>query len=173
SAKCLRLKVLLLMMLLLPPVSCTKPVMVPLLMMPVLLLGKSGLLATARSDKAPMLPLLVRVALPPADPSTTPGEGRPPKFPKGAGPEGSVPTPARSACQPPITDPPGVMLTITLPPGAPVAGIPVLVAFIPALNRPVVDTLVALTCTGPVVEAAQMPCATSPRVEIAPDAVTI
>ena len=38
-------------MLLLPPTSCTKPVMVPLLMMLVLLLAKSGLLATARSDK--------------------------------------------------------------------------------------------------------------------------
>ena len=77
SAKCLRLNMPLLRMLLLPPTSCTKPVMVPLLMMLVLLLGKNGLLATARSDSAPMLPLLVRVAVPPDEPRITPAAGRP------------------------------------------------------------------------------------------------
>ena len=63
------------------------------------------------------------------------------------------------------------MLTVTLPPPVPL--IPVLTALIAVLNCPVVDTLVALTCTGPVVEAAQMPCASGPSVEIGPDAVTV
>src|SRR4029077_5958614 len=63
------------------------------------------------------------------------------------------------------------MLTVTLPPPAPL--IPVLTALIPVLNCPVVDTLVALTCTVPVVEAAQMPCASAPCVVIAPDDVTM
>ena len=65
SAKCLRLNVPLLRMLLSPPANCTKPVMVPLLMM--WCAGNSGLLATARSDSAPMLPSLVRVAVPPVE----------------------------------------------------------------------------------------------------------
>ena len=87
SAKCLRLNRPLLTKLLLPPTSSTKPVMVPLLMMLVLLLvGKEGVelrkegsgLATARSDKAPMLPKLFRVAVPPpAEPRTTPVARRP------------------------------------------------------------------------------------------------
>jgi hypothetical protein len=47
--------------------------MVPLLMMLVLLLEKGGLLATARSDRAPMLPKLVRVAVPPSEPVLRPG----------------------------------------------------------------------------------------------------
>src|SRR4029077_9915414 len=148
---------------LLSPTSCTKPVMVPLLMMLVLLLGKSGLLATARSDKAPMLPLLVRVAGPPLEPRITPADGRPKVGP----------TLVRSGCHPPITNTPCATLTATLPPGVPVAGSPVLIALIPVLNCPVVETLlVALTCTVPVVDAAQMPCASAPCVEIAPDAVT-
>src|SRR6185437_762311 len=46
------------------------------------------------------------------------------------------------------------------------------VALIAVLNCPVVDTLVALTCTVPVVELAQMPCASGPSVVIAPAAVT-
>ena len=119
--------------------------------------------ATARSDSAPMLPKLVRVAVPPAELKTTPAEGRPPKFPVG-----SEPTLVRSACQPPITDPPDGMLTLTLPPPVPL--IPGLAALIPTLNCPGVDTFVAVTCTLPVVELAQMPCDTSPCVEIAPDA---
>ena len=42
------------------------------------------------------------------------------------------------------------------------------------LNCPVVETLLnALTCTVPVVEAAQMPCAPAPSVVIAPDDVTM
>ena len=43
----------------------------------VLLLRKNGLPATARSDSAPMLPLLVRVAVPPDEPRITPAAGRP------------------------------------------------------------------------------------------------
>src|SRR4029077_7233359 len=91
-------------------------------------------------------------------------EGRPPKFPVG-----SEPTLVRSACQPPITDPPDGMLTIALPPPVPL--IPGLTALMPTLYCPMADTFVALTCTGPVVELAQMPRATSPNVEIAPGAV--
>ena len=49
SAKCLRSNRPLFSMLLPPPVNCTKPVMVPLLM-------TTGSPATARSDSAPMLP---------------------------------------------------------------------------------------------------------------------
>src|SRR6516162_1547873 len=131
-------------------------------MMLVLLLGKNGLLATARSDKAPMLPpSLVRVAVPPAEPRITPAAGRPKVGP----------TLVRSACQPPVTDPPDGMLTVTLLPPVPL--IPVLTALIAVLNCPVVDTLAALTCTGPVVEAAQMPCASAPCVEITSGAVTV
>ena len=70
SAKCLRLNVPLLRMLLSPPVNCTKPVMVPLLM-------TCGSPATARSDSAPMLPSLVRVAMPPVEFRMTPAAGRP------------------------------------------------------------------------------------------------
>ena len=121
SAKCLRSNMPLLMMLLLPPVNCTKPVMVPLLMMPVVL----GSPATARSDNAPMLPSLVRVAVPPVELRITPAAGRP---------KSVEPTPVRSACQPPITDTPGATLTVTLPRGPPVA-------LIPVLNCPVVETL--------------------------------
>jgi hypothetical protein len=58
SAKCLRLNVPLLRMLLLLPVNWTNPVIVPLLM-------TTGSPATARSANAPMLPSLVRVATPP------------------------------------------------------------------------------------------------------------
>ena len=159
SAKCLRSNVPLLRMLLSPPVNCTKPVMVPLLM-------TCGSPATARSDSAPMLPSLVRVAVPPAELRITPAAGRAKSV--------LEPTPVTPACHPPITDTPGATLTATLPPGVPVAGTPVLIALIPVLNCPVVETLlVALTCTVPVVEAAQMPCASAPCVVIAPDAVTV
>src|SRR5262245_12282015 len=84
SAKCLRLNTPLFSKLLPPPTSSTKPVIVPLLMMLVLLLvgkgeGLAGVakkegsgLATARSDKAPMLPLLIRVAVPTDEPRITP-----------------------------------------------------------------------------------------------------
>ena len=149
SAKCLRSNMPLLTMLLSPPVNCTKPVMVPLLM-------TCGSPATARSDNAPMLPLLVRVAVPPVELRITPAAGRPKK---------REPTLVRSACQPPITDAPCAMLTVTPPPP---------VALIPVLNCPVVETLlVALTCTVPVVEVAQIPCDLAPCVVIAPDAVTV
>ena len=87
-------------------------------MMLVLLL-ENRLLATARSDSAPMLPLLVRVAVPPDEPRITPAAGRPK----------AGPTLVRSACQPPITDTPDAMLTATLPP---------VIATIPLLNSPVV-----------------------------------
>ena len=158
SAKCLRLNVPLLRMLLLPPANCTKPVMVPLLMI-------CELPATARSDSAPMLPSLVSVAVPPVELRMTPEAGRPPKY--------TVPLPVsvRPGCQPPITDPPGVTFTVTSLPPVPL--IPELAALIPMLNCPVVDTLVALTCTVPVVEVAQMPCPSTPCVVIAPEAVTV
>ena len=142
----------LLRMLLSPPVNCTKPVMVPLLM-------TCGSPATARSDSAPMLPSLVRVAVPPVELRITPAAGRAKNV--------LEPTPVTPACHPPITDTPGATLTATLPPGVP--GSPVLIALIPVLNCPVVETLlIALTCTVPVVEAAQMPCASAPCVVIAP-----
>src|SRR5262245_50144624 len=112
SAKCCRLNVPLLMMLLLPPVNCTKPVMVPLLVM-VLLLSP----AIARSDNAPMLPLLISVAGPPVEFRVTPAAGRP----------NAGPTLVRSGCQPPITDPPDTMLM----------ALPLVVATIPLLNSPV------------------------------------
>ena len=140
SAKCLRLNVPLLRMLLSPPVNCTKPVMVPLLMMLVLLLGKSGLLATARSDKAPMLPSLVRVAVPPVEFRITPADGRLNQL---------TPALSRSACQPPITDPPGATLTVTFP---------FAVALIAVLNSPLVVTLAAVICTNPP-KPATTPCA--------------
>jgi hypothetical protein len=136
--------------------------MVPLLMMLVLLPGKSRLLATARSDKAPMLPSLVRVAVPPFELRITPAAGR----------AKNVLEPTPVSCHPPFTDTPCATLTATLPPGVP--GSPLLIALIPVLNCPVVETLLsASTCTVPVVEAAQMPCATAPCVVIAPDAVTM
>src|SRR5262245_10663464 len=103
-----------------------------------------------------MLPLLVRVAVPPVELKKTPADGRPGR------PKGLEPMPVGRACQPPITGPP--TLTVTSPPP---------VALIAVLNCPVVDTLVALTCTVPVVELAQMPCAPAPCVEIAPSALTI
>jgi hypothetical protein len=65
SAKCLRLNVPLLRMLLSPPVNCTKPVMVSLLM-------TCGSPAIARSDSAPRLPLLISVATPPGEFRKTP-----------------------------------------------------------------------------------------------------
>ena len=157
SAKCLRSNVPLLMMLLSPPVNCTKPVMVPLLM-------TCGSPATARSDSAPMLPSLVRVAVPPVELRITPAAGRAKSV--------LEPTPVTPACHPPITDTPCATLTATLLPGVP--GSPVLIALIPVLNCPVVETLlIALTSTVPVVEAAQMPCASAPCVVIAPDDVTV
>src|SRR5262249_53585003 len=134
SAKCLRLNVLLLRRLLVPVFNCTKPVIVPLLMMLVLLLLFSGLPATARSDNAPMLPLLVSVAVPVSELKITPAAGRPGRPGRSSRPKGLEPTLVRSACQPPFTDPPGAMLTATSPPP---------VALIAVLNCPVVDTLVA------------------------------
>src|SRR6478736_10145208 len=108
--------------------------MVPLLLM-------VGSPATARSDKAPMLPSLVRVAVPPVEPRITPAAGRPK-------PARVEPTPSTSGCQPPITDTPGATLTVTLLPGAPGAGSPRLIALIPVLNCPVVEILLsALTST--------------------------
>src|SRR6478735_8520570 len=78
-----------------------------------------------------MLPLLVRVAMPPVELRITPAAGRLNR------PE----PPVRLGCQPPLTDPPAAMLTITS--SAPFATIPV-------LNCPLVVTLVAFTCTVPV-----------------------
>ena len=111
-----------------------------------------------------MLPSLVRVAVPPVELRITPAAGRAKNV--------LEPTPVTPACHPPITDTPCATLTATLPPGVP--GSPLLIALIPVLNCPVVETLLnALTCTVPVVEAAQMPCASAPCVVIAPDAVTM
>ncbi len=113
---------------------------------------------------APMLPSLFRVAVPPVELRITPAAGRAKSV--------LEPTPVTPACHPPITDTPCATLTATLPPGVP--GSPLLIALIPVLNCPVVETLLsALTCTVPVVEAAQMPCASAPCVVIAPDAVTV
>jgi hypothetical protein len=81
-----------------------------------------------------MLPLLVRVAMPPIELRKTPVACKP----------YVGPTLVRSACQPPVTDPPDAMLTATPPVPA--------VALIAVPNCPNVDTLVALTCTDPVVE---------------------
>src|SRR5262245_47389321 len=119
-----------------------------------------------------MLPLLVRVAVPLAELKITPAAGRPGRPGRSSRPKGLEPTPVTPACHPPITDTPCATLTATSPPGAP--GSPVLIALIPVLNCPVVETLlVALTCTVPVVELAQMPCELAPCVEIAPGAVTL
>ena len=63
--------------------------------------------------------------------------------------ESVEPTPVTSACHPPITDAPCATLTVVPPPPA---------ALMPALNSPVVDTFVVVTCTVPVVEVAQIPC---------------
>ena len=123
-AKCLRSNRPLFSMLLPPPVNCTKPVIVPKLLM------TTGSPATARSESAPMLPKLFRVAVPPLEFRITPAAGRPKR------PE----PPVRPACQPPFTDPPGAMLTVA--PSAPFATIPV-------LNCPVVVTFVAFTSTVP------------------------
>src|SRR5262249_39132677 len=111
----------------LPKPNCTKPVIVPLFTILVVLLKIGGLIsglicrapATARSDNAPMLPPLVRVASPPAESRMTPAAGRPkPPDP-----------PVRPVCQPPITDPLDVMLMEAPPP---------VIAIIPLLNSPVV-----------------------------------
>jgi hypothetical protein len=112
-------------MLLLPPVNCTKPSIVPVLM-------TSGSPAIARSDNAPMKPLLVRVE--------PPGELR--KIPAACRPYVS-PTPVRPACQPPFTDP-AWTLTVTAP-------LP-LVALIPVPNSPWASTsLFVVTFTEPVI----------------------
>src|SRR5262249_50083391 len=92
----------------------------------------------------------------------TPAAGRPGRPGRSSRPKGLEPTLVRSACQPPLTDPP--TLTLTSPPP---------VALIAVLNCPVEDTLVALTCTVPVVELAQIPCELAPCVEMAPVAVTL
>ena len=55
SAKCLRLNMPLLMMLLSPPVNCTKPVMVPLLMMLVLLQRTAGNSAVGQCANAAVI----------------------------------------------------------------------------------------------------------------------
>src|SRR6516225_6435528 len=158
-AKCRKLNRPLFSKLLLSPTSCTKPVMVPLLMMLVLLLvGKEevGLakkegsgLATARSDKAPMLPLLVRVAVPPpTEPRTTPAADRPEV----------TPTLVTSGCQPPLINPPDGMVTVT-PPLPPVA-------LIAVPNSPWVDTLLAVTSTGPVIKVVGRFCAVLRKVPL-------
>src|SRR5262245_61761152 len=103
-----------------------------------------------------MLPLLVRVAVPPVELRITPAAGNPK----------TGPTLVTSGCQPPMIDPPEGMLTVTLPPT-------VLIALIPALNCPVVDTLAAFITTGPVVELAQMPCASGPCVVIGAEESTV
>jgi hypothetical protein len=96
--------------------------------------GEERTAGAARSDKAPMVAPLVRVAVPADEPRTTPAAGRP----------YVTPTLVRSACQPPITDP-AWTLTVTLP-------LP-LVALIPVPNSPWASTLLlVLTCTEPVIE---------------------
>ena len=164
SAKCLRLNRPLLTKLLLPPMNCTKPVMVPLLMMLVLLLRKNGLPATARSDSAPMLPLLVRVAVPPDEPRITPAAGTR----LNVADAGEVSLPAahhrstlRDVDRHVTARGPRKPAANRVDPGA-------------ELSRGG-NIIGALTCTVPVVEAAQMPCAPAPCVVIAPapDAVTM
>ena len=112
SAKCLRSNRPLLRMLLLPPLNCTKPVMVPLLMMLVLLLGRADCWRPRDRTSAPMLPSLVRVAVPPVELRITPAAGRAKSV--------LEPTPVTPACHPPFTDTPCATLTATLPPGVPV-----------------------------------------------------
>src|SRR5262249_6778846 len=97
-------------MLLSPPVNCTKPVMRPLLM-------TCGSPAIARSDNAPMLPLLVSVAGPPVEFRITPAAGRP----------NAGPTLLRAGCQPPITEPTHPMVMAFTP----------VIATIPVLTSPV------------------------------------
>src|SRR4029077_9263878 len=142
----------------------------------------------ARSDSAPILPSLFRVAVPLAEPKITPAAGSLYSEPMVLGSLGLL-RENGVACQPPITEPPDATLTVTLPPvpaalspvmtgtdnvstlggvatrgRKPVAAGPRLVALIAVLNCPVVDTLVAFTCTLPVVELAKMPCDSGPCV---------
>src|SRR5215472_17006898 len=121
-----------------------------------------------------MVPLLVRVAVPLVEFRITPAAGRPKR---------SDP-PVRPTCQPPFTDPPDAMLTITSCTAF---------ATIPVLNCPVVKIFVAFTCTVPVgvavntgvdrnslgdlaiklVLSAKMPTAPEPLVVIGPEEVTL
>src|SRR5262249_46977541 len=107
-----------------------------------------------------MLPLFVRIALPtPFALRNTPAAGRHDTelmLPEGVTEEGGVPgrrgVPGiikAEACQPPIIDTPVGMVTVTppLPPFALMA--------VP--NCPGVDTLLAVTCTGPVVKVGASP----------------
>ena len=113
-----------------------------------------------------MLPSLVRVAVPPVELRITPAAGRAKNV--------LEPTPVTPACHPPIYRYALRNVDRHVTARGPVTGTPLLIALIPVLNCPVVETLLnALTSTVPVVEAAQMPCASAPCVVIAPDAVTM
>src|SRR5262249_61547417 len=102
-----------------------------------------------------MLPLFVRIAVPaPFALRKTPAAGRPDTklmLPGGVTEEGGLPgrrgvsgLVKAVACQPPIIDPPDGMLTVTLP-------LPPF-ALIAVPNCPGVDTLLAVTCTSPVIK---------------------
>src|SRR6516165_1990764 len=136
-----------------------------------------------------MLPLFVRIALPtPFALRNTPAAGRPDTelmLPRGVTEAGGLP--GRSgvaglvkavACQPPIIDPDVFTVTPPLPPFALIA-----VPYCPG-----VDTLLAVTCTSPVVKAggfppdialrnvplsARIPTASEPSATIGPEAFTV
>src|SRR5215471_21190852 len=140
-------------MLLLPPANWTKPVIVPLLM-------TCGSPAIARSDSAPILPPLVRIAVPPPFAlKKMPAAGRPDielMLPAGVTEAGDLPGRRGVAggvkgiaCQPRMIDPPDGMFTVT-PPLPPFA-------LIAVPNCPGVDTLLAVTCTGPVIKVIGRP----------------
>ena len=131
-----------------------------------------------------MLPLLIRVAVPPPPFAlrNTPAAGRPDielMSPEGVtevgglpGRRGVVGVAKGVACQPPIIDPLVLTVTAPLPP----------FALIAVPNCPGVDTLLAVTCTGPVIEvvgrfcivlrnvplSARIPTASEPSATIGP-----
>src|SRR5215467_13692499 len=134
-----------------------------------------------------MLPLFVRLAVPPPFAlRKMPAAGRPDielMLPEGVTEEGGVPgrrgvagLVKAVACQPPFIDTPDGMVTVT-PPLPPFA-------LIAVPNCPGVDTLLALTSTGPVIKAggfppdialrnvplsARIPTASEPSATIGPD----
>src|SRR6516162_3960472 len=139
-----------------------------------------------------MLPPFVRIALPPPFSfRKMPAAGRPDTelmLPRGVTEGGGVPgtrgvlgVVKAVACQPPIIDPPDGMFTVT-PPLPPFA-------LIAVPNCPGVDTLLAVTSTGPVVVvgkrggllttlrsvplSARIPTASEPSALIGPEALTV
>src|SRR6516225_11335734 len=116
-----------------------------------------------------MLPLFVRLAVPPPFAlRKTPAAGRPDTeliLPGGVTEEGGLPgrrgvsgLVKAVACQPPIIDPPDGMLTVT-PPLPPFA-------LIAVPNCSGVDTLLAVTCTGPVIKVGVSPRTVSRNVPL-------